>query len=418
MGFELCAEFALGGDLDEKAIDQIASGAGELKMSSWTTRAEILTTGLAWETPSNKSLMEYIRSGNAKKDKPQKGYPAVLSIAKTLDSFFPPQHGNSEQLDKSFITHLLAPRPDLLHSLPAGSLLLQATLTLKTPFFSKDDRPFYPHVNPLKRDKVFQVPCLAAAGVKGFLRWAWRMVHQATDKNKDPSEILAFGDINDDQGGRQGCVMFFPLFWQGSVGLEIINPVDRQSGAGRDPIKFEVVKPGATATLSLLIVNRWSKPDHGRMVARVLESLDWLLANSGLSAKRTADWGQVTASDWKAWVAEATYSVPIDPLAAKDKEWEQLCDADDNLLDTRNGQIFSGKIIRSLTGCSNKEVTGEMRSGALETLKQKHAIWKASRETRNTIKPVRDVSPLTSNDCASLRNALLACAVLQGGPHA
>ena len=411
MGFELCAEFAIKDDVNEKAIDLIVDGAGELKRSSWTARAEILTTGTAWEKdPFRKgtgdSFAKLVKNGR-KEDRKQnlsaiKGYPGTVAY--------------SEGPEFSSFKEATRPRPDLLHSLPAGSLLLQATLTLQTPFFSKDDRPFYPNDNSLKRDKVFQVPCLAAAGVKGLLRWAWCMVHP---NESTELERLAFGprlsDCKDDQGGSQGCVMFYPLFWQGSVGLEMINPVNRQSGAGSDPIKFEVVKPGAKATLSLLIVNRWNKPDHGPMVARVLESLDWLLANSGLSAKRTADWGQVTASDWKAWcsgteasAAESDASSAPAPLPFLDEEGR---------VKPINDPVFTTDTLNEWSGWNSKSQVKKNRQGAYDAIVTKYSA-KEETSQQEASQPAMPMQEFAAPTLCALMSKLPEEFRLQGGPHA
>ena len=60
------------------------------------------------------------------------------------------------------------PSPEDLRYLPDGSALLQVDVILQSPFFSRDDRTFYPTENVLKRHHVFMTPYLAAAGLKGL----------------------------------------------------------------------------------------------------------------------------------------------------------------------------------------------------------------------------------------------------------
>jgi len=53
--------------------------------------------------------------------------------------------------------------------------------------------------------------------------------------------------------GRQGRLFYFPTFFN-RIGLEIINPHDRERRVGKNPILFESVPAGATGTFRLLYV--------------------------------------------------------------------------------------------------------------------------------------------------------------------
>ena len=173
-------------------------------------------------------------------------------------------------------------------SLPTGSALLKLAVILTRPFSSRDDRSFYPTENVLKRHHVFMTPYLAAAGLKGLLRWAWTM---AGESSEDAN--LVFGRANDtsDHGSNQGLLHPFPLFWkQGDAGLDVINPQDRKTGAGTTPIKYEIVKPGSEGSIYLLLVNQ--NGTASRLLPALWRSLSHLAQHGGLSAKGSLGWGQ------------------------------------------------------------------------------------------------------------------------------
>jgi len=290
--YDFFAEFALEGQQD--LIDQVVDPQGSydvLKQAPWTTRAQVLATGLI----EDKNFNELIKNGHDKKN--IGGYPKLIKDTAPFPS--------SDPLD---IAALCAPRPACLAVLPSGSCLLRVGVRLRRPFTSKDDLAFYPIDNPLKREWVFQTPYLPVAGVKGLLRWAWRMCFGDNEKTR---EILLFGPRNEGlKGGDDlaGCLYIWPLFWRGKVGLEVINPHDRLSGAGQDPIKYEIVEAGATADIWLLFLNRRLEDAAGFLaetVSPLVDALSYLVTESGLSAKRSADWGSVDVTTAEAWLKDA-----------------------------------------------------------------------------------------------------------------
>jgi CRISPR-associated protein Cmr2 len=64
------------------------------------------------------------------------------------------------------------PDPSAVASLPPFSFILQVPFRLHKPYLSKDERDFYLLDNPLRREKVFKTPMVAAPGWKGALRAA------------------------------------------------------------------------------------------------------------------------------------------------------------------------------------------------------------------------------------------------------
>jgi CRISPR-associated protein Cmr2 len=80
------------------------------------------------------------------------------------------------------------------------------------------------------------------------------------------------------------------------VGFEVINPHDRARRAGTQPITYEVVPPGARASLHLLYAPTPGQTDRqgvdrGVVLARLLDAAKKLVTVYGFSAKRTAGWG-------------------------------------------------------------------------------------------------------------------------------
>jgi len=106
--------------------------------------------------------------------------------------------------------------PPLLHS---TWLALAVDFELLTPWYSKDDRPFHVLDNPVRKDRVFGVPFMAAASWKGMLRWACRMRQPLKEGKRfdawtDPDWILhLFGNEKgeeDHEKLRHGALVFYP----------------------------------------------------------------------------------------------------------------------------------------------------------------------------------------------------------------
>ncbi|GIW56875.1 MAG: hypothetical protein KatS3mg082_3279 [Nitrospiraceae bacterium] len=140
--------------------------------------------------------------------------------------------------------------PELLHR---SWLALEVEFELLTPWYSKDDRLFHVLDNPVRKDRVFGVPFMAAASWKGMLRWAFLVVTKliGPDREKDETrrkqakatELHLFGnEKGEEKKFHQGALVFYPT-WFDKIGFEVINPHDRSRRAGTQPIYYEVV-PG------------------------------------------------------------------------------------------------------------------------------------------------------------------------------
>ncbi len=271
--------------------------------------------------------------------------------------------------------------------LPPLSFLLVIPFRLKKPYLSKDDRSFYLLDNPLRRDKVFQTPMVAPTAWKGALRSAmvrelvawWQGLDNAQrrtqaeefasrrfrmarlfgdEKGEEPGAIKGLAKYLDDVGGRQaaqayrqlvreyfrvkaddpmphfqGRLHFFSTFFD-TMGLEVINPHERQTGVGaRGPILVECVPQGARGDLFLLYVPfgpmEQSEKDRRSEVAEDLEILakgiQAMLTTYGFGAKTSSGFGiaqdQLAAEGRLAIRAElAGEATPSPDAAPKPKE--------------------------------------------------------------------------------------------------
>ncbi|HZQ97534.1 MAG TPA: RAMP superfamily CRISPR-associated protein [Chloroflexota bacterium] len=204
-----------------------------------------------------------------------------------------------------------------MNRLPDSSwLAFEVMFTLETPWYSKDDRPFHVLDNPLRKDRVFGVPYLAAASWKGLLRWACRMqagLHDYLGQHggkldgwQDPAWIVhLFGNEKGEaEDFERGALAFYPT-WFDKIGFEIINPHSRRTRAGTKPIAYEVVPAGTEGTLHLLYAPlpgaaTRDKVKSEEAIERLLEATQALLTTYGMSAKRTAGWGTAGVSRWTA----------------------------------------------------------------------------------------------------------------------
>jgi len=215
---------------------------------------------------------------------------------------------------------------------PASWFALEVEFELLRPWYSKDERLFHVMDNPLRKDRVFGVPFMAASSWKGLLRWACRMqegLREHLRKNKgrfegwrDPDWILhLFGnEKGEEETFHQGALVFYPT-WFDKIGFEVINPHSRTRRAGTQPIYYEVVPPGAKGTLYLLYApwpGMQPSVEPKTFLPGLLKAIDNLLTNYGISAKRTASWGTAKILKWKA------YRKGQDPIRATNLK--ELCE--------------------------------------------------------------------------------------------
>lgn len=304
---------------------------------------------------------------------------------------------------------LLDPNPaEALSRFPASSFFLQIGFTLSEPYISRDDEAFYIIDNPLKKEKVFNVPYIAAASWKGNLRWTMMYLRIALPLEKKKRELLdavcqapaqkeseafaiklaaerlrqtlLFGSEQGWQEERaggwadylnnllgelaekqyrallrkhfkvakddpiphsQGRLQFFPAYLD-KIDLEVINPHDRKTRTGKQPIYFEVAPAGAKGIFSLIYTpfDLVGDRDASRAVAprdleAIIEGVQGLMFTYGFSAKKSSGFGvvdsnsiagrlQVNDPDWNKRSSEWKSFTELLELA---QEWAQVSQA-------------------------------------------------------------------------------------------
>lgn len=201
------------------------------------------------------------------------------------------------KLERLYEAYWAAPSLDL-SLLPPCSFALSFTFTLAQPYISRDDIAFYIVDNPIVRDKVFGLPLVRPSSWKGNLAAALRQLGQ---REEDAPWQRLFGKVNEaNNEGQAGRLIFFPTFFT-QTGLEIINPHDRKTRVGKNPILFESVPVGAKGVFTLLYIPFDEVAKEGRETAKQVAE-DLALAAKGLramftvygfSAKRTSGFGLV-----------------------------------------------------------------------------------------------------------------------------
>jgi CRISPR-associated protein Cmr2 len=184
------------------------------------------------------------------------------------------------------------PDDDAIYQMPAFSFLLRVPFYLRKPYLSKDDTTFHLLDNPVRKERIFQVPLVAPTGWKGALRAAlWQLSYREDHE----VTIRLLGNPRESDAGQAGRLHFFATFFD-KIGLEVINPHSRQSGVGeRGPILIECVPQGTTGTLLLLYVPFGSL--DRREIAQDLEvtalGLQAMLTIYGFGAKTSSGFGVV-----------------------------------------------------------------------------------------------------------------------------
>jgi len=229
-----------------------------------------------------------------------------------------------------------------ISSLPKGSWVLEFPITLAKPFMSKDDVPFYIIENPVRKDKVFGVPFVSAMAWKGNLRWTMmkiklepeasnpekfaqiRLLHAllfGTEKgwgetkgwaeyldNLCPDAKERYRNLLKDTFNRenakdihmQGMLHFYPTFWD-KIDMIVINPHDRRTKTGRNPIYFEVVPAGAKGVFRLAYVPLYwfdlSEEELKKKVIRdlkdIIDGIKGMMLTYGFSAKKSSGFGVI-----------------------------------------------------------------------------------------------------------------------------
>jgi CRISPR-associated protein Cmr2 len=201
---------------------------------------------------------------------------------------------NTRELMASYGTGLWQPATPDFTLLPPYSAFLQFTFELTKPYISRDDELFHISDNPIRKDKVFKVPMVAATGWKGNLRWTARQLEPELDQQ---TMNRLFGPEKEDEDTHlAGRLHFYPTFFD-RMSLEVINPHDRATRAGKYPIYFESVPTGTEGIFSLLYVplpgSIHSEQEAREDLRIVTSALYQMLCIYGFSAKKSSGFGEV-----------------------------------------------------------------------------------------------------------------------------
>jgi CRISPR-associated protein Cmr2 len=234
-----------------------------------------------------------------------------------------------------------------LDSIPFKNAIgIEVHFKLKSPWYSKDDRVFHVLDNPVRKDWVFGMPYMSATDWKGMLRWACRMHAGLTDylrkhdteekRGKEPFIdkpwiLHLFGNDKDEKKNfMQGALRLFPTFFY-RVDFEVINPHSRTTKAGTQPIYYEAVPSGQPGVLHLLYTPARPKGtmatlgDRNDCLCRLVDAINSLLTEYGISAKRTSGWGACSIEEWRIRVNDYEVKPAINPDDCKNNIYSFLC---------------------------------------------------------------------------------------------
>lgn len=238
--------------------------------------------------------------------------------------------------------------PNDLTSLPRGTWVINFRFELRRPYLSKDDTDFYIIDNPVKKDWVFKLPYVAPSQWKGALRFAmvrhlvewWSDLDYNGKQNDSNLEKFVdrriqmtrlFGNEKevalddktldtylDKKGGKDlaekyrerlksmtdtgffaGQLRFYPTYFT-EIDMEVINPHDRETGTGKQPIYFECVPAGADGTFALLYVpiggigerEAETEEQSADDLDRVARGITAILTEYGFGAKTSSGFGR------------------------------------------------------------------------------------------------------------------------------
>ncbi len=191
------------------------------------------------------------------------------------------------------------PQKSIINKLPLNSFLIQFEFTLAKPFISKDDDLFNMLDNPIKRDKLTKAPYISASTWKGCLR-------HAVFVNGISPEITEriFGNDNEEkklENIKKGRAHFYHSFFKKSD-FEYINPHDRETRKGKNPIILECIPIKEESTFSVLYIP-FGKNKEKEIIDKDLEALQdgikTMFYTTGFGAKLSSGYGRAKIENFK-----------------------------------------------------------------------------------------------------------------------
>lgn len=211
-----------------------------------------------------------------------------------LDTFF--------RETKTTFGNLISYQLPTLEDFPRGSFTLEFTFFLDNPYLSGDDSPLYILDNPLKKEKIFKLPYISASQWKGNLHSAVREIKNMKKwEDEDEQMRRIFGNIRTEEENEnlhQGALRLYPTFFD-RISLEVINPHDRETGTGKNPIFLETVPKGTESRFRLLYfpVDYWGKEgnisDAVDDFGTLAEGVHRMMTLHGFGARVSSGFGRV-----------------------------------------------------------------------------------------------------------------------------
>jgi len=295
------------------------------------------------------SIKNYAQSGD-----PREKSGGIRSAIPGLNNSF------QKRIDDGLKPLGLVPVLPALGELPELSLAVHFRFKLRQPYISHDEAALYLLDNPVRKEKVFRLPYIAPTQWKGTLhavmasqfatQWEGKIntdddlkaffrqrarlftlfgtekafelgaKSQKKSQEKKKSQTLYLDQLlpieRQERGAQKyrryvrryltgngflaGRLQFYPSFFT-QLGLEVMNPHSRKTGAGALPILFETVPKGAEAEFVLLYVPhdcigqqqdskvRAQVAEDLKLIARGLSELFCLY---GFGAKTTSGFGR------------------------------------------------------------------------------------------------------------------------------
>ena len=203
---------------------------------------------------------------------------------------------------------LLSNRVPPLTMFPGGSFFLEITFRLDNPYISKGDENLYILDNPIKKEKVFKLPFISPSQWKGTLRSSIRQIKNFKKwEDEDEQMIYLFGNIKKEENTKlyKGILRFYPTYFE-KIGLEVINPHDRITGAGTQPIYFETVPLNTCGVFQLLYPSFRIRQNLKEIYEKVfsdlniiIDGVDRMFSTYGFGAKVTSGFGRASIKTGK-----------------------------------------------------------------------------------------------------------------------
>ncbi len=240
-------------------------------------------------------------------------------------------------VNKNKIENLL--NIDITSHIP-NTFAIKTQFKLTAPYYSSEDDDFYIISNPCIKEHVFKVPMVRGSSWKGALLNGAREIikednHNQIENLKNYFRIFGVGDdsfrnivdkvddndfklffmisglaidVNSDvknifeqykkSKAQKGRAIFYPTYFD-KLSLELINPHNRKTKAGTNPIHYEVVPKGSEGNLQIVYIPfdgiTKSNDEIKKEAKQDLEFLQKCIkrvAKNGIGAKTKLGWGR------------------------------------------------------------------------------------------------------------------------------